>query len=364
MNPTDSPPGTEETPDVSPPPAETTPPPAETPRPSWRRRADLVLVVGLTALVLISYVWPQSFGDESMLAIRIGWVLSLVQMLQFHIGVFMLCGVAFAAWRRSWRGAIATLPLLAMCLGPAAWAQRPRDVPALAGERLKVMAANLLMVSPLAEPDRGILVEVAAADPDVLLLTEYSPRWHTACKKAGLLGRYPHKRMVVRDDSFGMAVYSKRPLLGEPTIMLPLDTGTLPEMRVEVEVDGRRVAVYAIHLLPPRKLLYTVAHRQQFADLLNVLEAEQLPVILAGDFNFTERSPHADRLEDLGFTDTLDSAGFGRETTWPVLPSMSFFPSLRLDHVYLRDLVATSSRTGEGEGSDHRPVFATVGFAR
>ena len=70
-----------------------------------------------------------------------------------------------------------------------------------------------------------------------------------------------------------------------------------------VRAGGRDVALYNLHLLPPRRLDYTAEGRLQFADLLDRLTAERLPVIVAGDFNLTETTPqHAD-LRRVGLAD-------------------------------------------------------------
>jgi len=134
-------------------------------------------------------------------------------------------------------------------------------------------------------------------------------------------------------------------------------------MRAVIELAGRRVAVYNIHLLPPWGLEYTTENRLQFADLLDKLAGERLPVILAGDFNFTETSPNAASLRGIGLRDAHDLGGWGRGTTWPVNSFFRWIPSLRLDHIYLSDeLTCSRCRTGVGTGSDHRPVVAEIGF--
>lgn len=82
-------------------------------------------------------------------------------------------------------------------------------------------------------------------------------------------------------------------------------------------------------------------------------------------FNFTDTSPNASTLGNLGMVDAHPLAGFGRGTTWPVHRSLAWMPRLRLNHIYPGSgLAATECRTGEGAGSDHRPVIARIGFAR
>ncbi len=100
------------------------------------------------------------------------------------------------------------------------------------------------------------------------------------------------------------------------------------------------------------------------ADLRDRLADEPLPVILSGDFNFTDRSPNADLLHHLGLVDSHALAGFGRGSTWPVHSFFRYVPGIRLDHIYLsRSLNCSQSRTGTGLGSDHRPIVARISAA-
>lgn len=94
-----------------------------------------------------------------------------------------------------------------------------------------------------------------------------------------------------------------------------------------------------------------------------MLAAEALPVIVGGDFNFTENSTNALVLRRQGLADAHSVGGWGRGATWPVNSFFRWIPSVRLDHIYLGGgLTCAECRTGTGEGSDHRPVIAGIGF--
>jgi endonuclease/exonuclease/phosphatase (EEP) superfamily protein YafD len=156
-----------------------------------------------------------------------------------------------------------------------------------------------------------------------------------------------------------MAVYSREPI--EPDGSGPLRLGLfgVPQIRAVTRLGGRRVAVYNVHLLPPRRMDYTREHRRQLADLLDRLAEERLPLVLAGDFNFTPRTPDAEGLGGLGLADAHARGGWGRGTTWPVNSVLRWLPGLRLDQIWTSpDMVCVGCRTGDGPGSDHRPVVA------
>jgi endonuclease/exonuclease/phosphatase (EEP) superfamily protein YafD len=144
---------------------------------------------------------------------------------------------------------------------------------------------------------------------------------------------------------------------------MSLPGGWEPQVRAVVSIDGREVAVCNVHLLPPRKFDYTVSWRRHFADILDLLEAETLPVILAGDFNFSENSVFASDLRRAGFASAFSTGGWGRGATWPALDYLRWFPRLRLDHVFLRGgLTCTKAQVGQPFGSDHMALVVEIGF--
>lgn len=335
--------------------------------PSWSDRKRMLRIEAWVFLavcygvVVFAILWPADFRNESPAYVAAAWTAFMVRTFLFHLGLVLAVIAALAAWARSWRLFATALPLVLVTTGPALWDYRPRAKPVIAGEPVTVMSVNLLMINENTAP---IIGEIAAIEPDVLLLQEYTRHWHAALQEA-LGPAYPYVRYVTQSDSFGAAIYSRRPFVGEPERYLPLSVGDLPQIRAVIEIGGRDVAIYNIHLLPPYGLDYTTEGRVQFADLLDLLAAEKLPVIIAGDFNFAETSPHAAALRRLGLADAFSVGGWGRGTTWPVHGYFRWIPSLRLDHVYLDSQFACADcATGVGKGSDHRPVIARVGFRR
>ena len=326
-------------------------------------RVEAWIVVFASYLLLaLAYLWPQHYRNESTAHVLVAWLAFLVRVLQFHLGLLLLVIALAAAFGRGKRLFLAALPLVLFTLTPAWWGYLPRRTPGPAtAPTLRVMTCNLLMVNKDAAP---ILAEIDAARPDVLLLQEYTDEWHAAALKAGLAQRFPYSSFVTRDDSFGVALYSRLPFVGDVDNRLPLGRALVEQTRAVVRFGGRDVAVYNVHLLPPRRLDYTIDSRLQFADLLDTLAAEKLPYVVGGDLNLTGDTPQHHDLRRLGAIDAHDAAGRGRGSTWPVNTFFRYLPGLRLDHVYVGNgLAAVRCETGVGRGSDHRPVIADVAFA-
>ncbi len=331
--------------------------------PNWERRKRMlvrqawVLVIGAWIGLTFCYLLPQDFRSRSAVYVMIAWAAFLMRTLVFHVGLLLLVVAIVAAVRKKWRMLVAAAPLLLLTLGPEVWEYRPRSRPEATGKPIKAMSINLLMINKDTAP---ALSEIESEKPDLLLLQEYTAHWHEALSTA-LKKDMPHSVFFPREDSFGAAVYSKWPLEGPLDRYMSLGRGSVPQIRVVASVEGRRIAVYNVHLLPPRLFNYTKEHRQQFADLADRLREEKLPAVLAGDFNFTPRTPNAGVLRSIGMTDAHRQGGWGRGTTWPCNGALRFLPGIRLDQIWLRNgLVCTDCRVGARIGSDHLPVVAEL----
>lgn len=334
---------------------------------SWNERKRRLYVLAWIATILaylglaFAYAWPQDYRDDTPILVMIGWAAFMVRTFIYHLGLLFLVIPIVSLWRRRWRLFVAAMPVLLIAVGPTWWQFRPRPKPTVPGGTMTVMTVNLLMANRRTGP---IIDEIKAAQPDVLFLQEYTDHWREAIDAA--VGQvYPHKVQVTREDSFGVAVYSRRPFKGRVEKHLDLGQCSVPQVRAVIDFDGRDVALYNLHLLPPKRLAITIETRAQFADLLELLSIETLPAIIAGDFNFTERSPQAAALSKTGVLDAQDAGGWGRGATWPVDGLLRRLPGVRIDHVYLTGgLTCVDCRAGVGQGSDHRPVVAEIGFGR
>ncbi len=330
--------------------------------PSWQRRKQLfvpqawaVLAVAYCAIV-VSQAIPVPLEEGSGLPRVVAWTAFVARTLTFHIGLFVLLVAALALVLKRWRILLATLPLLAFSLLPEMVTYVPRRPHPPGGERLSILSINLLHAN---SRTRAVCEVIRSAAPDIILLQEYTYEWNLALSDH-LAEDWPHRATAPRSDSFGMALYSRQPFIDEVEKSLSLGEAYTPQFRAMIRHDGREIALYNIHLLPP-KPTYFAEQVREFADLLDLLENEPLPVVLAGDFNFTSASTFADRLKAKSFRDVHDLAGYGRGRTWCQLQPLRYLPGWRLDHVYLsEELTAATSRTLNVPGSDHKAVSAEV----
>lgn len=333
--------------------------------PHWKERKRLLaprawfIVAASYLAIIFAYALPQDFRTTGTVYVALTWFVLMIRTFLFQLGLLLALIVVVAGLLRQWRLLLATLPVLTFSLGPDVWSYVPGRCPVVAGETIRVLTANLLYTNRDTAP---LVAEVAGADADVVVLQEYTPAWQAAMRPA-LGTKYHYAQELTRQDAFGWAIYAKRPFDGPVNCNLTLGRESTPQLRAVLRIDGRPVAFYCVHLLPPRTLVWTAGQREEFATLLDRLREERLPIVLCGDFNFTNRSPFAAALARLGLRDVHEVSGWGRGTTWSVFGFYRALPGVRLDHIYIsRELTSTACSTGVGQGSDHRPVTGTIGF--
>lgn len=337
--------------------------PADAQRHPTARARLTQLTLALYVLVLFAWLWPHDRDATSSVYLLVSWAAFMLRTFLLPIGVVVGL-LALVALRRRLRGPALALGLLLLpTIGSearhfSAGAAAPR----LPGDALTLMTVNLWEYN--ASP-RRLAESMLAADAEVLLIQEFTPAWQRVILET-LGDRYPHRAWTKRCDAFGMAVLSKRPFVEPVRSDFTPGSHDIPQMRAVVEVDARRVVIYNIHLAPPRRLSFFATQNRQFAALLDLFARENDPLIVGGDWNFSDIADHAFRMKSAGFTDAWAQAGAGRGATWP--GDCGWFrrlAGLRIDHIFLNGgLVCAEVRTTEACGSDHVPMIARIGFAK
>jgi endonuclease/exonuclease/phosphatase (EEP) superfamily protein YafD len=304
------------------------------------------------------------------------------------IVVLPLCGVALArlvAWdsRSLLVGANALTPLLFLPAWPVAvmagalrrWAllvvstalvlahvvfvlpelRAAEPVPAAArsAPTLRVFDANVNFANRDVE---GYAREIRRARPDLVVLQEAVPGFRTGLEATGVLADLPHRLSISRPDPFAAVVASRWPLSVDDILSV---AGRPIALRVTVDFPGTPIRLFGVHAVSP-----VAGNREEWIHDLQALTvavaAEDLPVLIAGDFNATWDHRWFRHLLDAGLTDGAAARGRAFHMTWPrnlrIIP-----PVTRIDHVLTTTgLVTTRITTGEGRGSDHRPLVADV----
>ncbi|MCA9972376.1 MAG: endonuclease/exonuclease/phosphatase family protein [Anaerolineales bacterium] len=221
---------------------------------------------------------------------------------------------------------------------------------AAAGPTVRIFNANLFAGN---REFAAMLAEIQAADPDVLVLQEYTPGWHRAFVDAGIAETYPYSLLDVHPSPFGAAIWSKLPLeAGEVWSAAGADM-----LRATLRVQGTPVRLYGVH--PPPPLRDIPRWDQQMGALAATIAAESGPTIVAGDFNVTPQNRWYREMVNGRYRDAHQACGRGWATTWP--NGTRLVPPVRLDHVLISSEISCLVITeGLGRGSDHRPIVVSV----
>lgn len=336
----------------------------------WRLCTRLI-IAGAACALLFAAVFPAAFEQDGPMFLACAYVAFMIRTFWFHIGIALIPVTVAATVLRMRRWAWCSWLLLASTLLPAAWSFRPRVTPRVDGPALTVMSMNLLLTNGNTS---AIVASIEQADPDVILVQEYTPAAAAAIGGA-LQASYPYSVNCGREDAFGQAIFSRLPFVGTPQTHPQRDghlgsgvpTGFVgsddPQIRVVVALGDREVVIQNVHVSPPVSLEYFSDQRRMLAWLERSAATASRPLIIGGDFNATQQSAELGRLRAAGLGSALDDSGWGRCSTWPQGSVLSIFPGIRIDQLMYRGLTCHSARVAAATGSDHLPIVARFTLA-
>ena len=227
---------------------------------------------------------------------------------------------------------------------------RPQPVPPPV-PGFRVVTANVNSKNPTI--DRAVANALAQGGDLVLLIEAGKGRWTAP----------PAYTTVIRPQYSAQVILSRFParLLDKPSGW-PKD---FRAHRLEVLAPTGRIVVYLAHLkrplLGPRRIVRVrsqlQAQRREREALLRSARAEAVPVIVAGDFNTSDRSRPYRRITGR-FRDAM-RAGWAAPT-YVKTPWRPFL--LRIDHIFVpRDWCSARPVRFVLPGSDHRGLAVDVG---
>lgn len=237
---------------------------------------------------------------------------------------------------------------------------------------VSVMTYNIHMANPPSAGSKrdlsAIALVIRAANPDIVALQEvdiYTERSGFSLHQAKELGKLTnmHAFFVKATDVFnggeaGNAILSKFPILDSVGYELPADPNIGGEMRnmavIRVALpDGRRIVFASTHLdhKSEDNRLY------QGERLRKILQKEEFPVLLAGDYNALPTSLTIELL-DKYFIRTC------KHNCSPTFPAYN--PKSSIDFIMYRNTdkvtVVSNNVIFESYASDHLPVVAGIKF--
>jgi endonuclease/exonuclease/phosphatase (EEP) superfamily protein YafD len=317
---------------------------------------------GVTALAyrvlvlpgVIAYLFTVSIV---VLAADRFWLVDLLTFAwPYIIAAGALLSVAALVTRRL-KAIVIALAGLVVALIPAA------DVPtarASATAGLKIITANLYNRNP---DDPAVFTEMLRREkPDLLVLQETTGPWEAAISASGLFTYQSGFDALARD---GIKVFSVLPIRAQTELQRAFteERAYKQPLRLELDVRGKPLFLYAFHPETPRRLWQwrdRNAYLSAAADAVKG-DLEKAPVIVAGDWNTPTWSPFfRGFLKQAGLTST--AGGWLQPVTRFSLKLDAFaYIGASIDHVAVSpDIALHARRIGPAFGSNHLPVIAEL----
>ena len=161
-----------------------------------------------------------------------------------------------------------------------------------------------------------------------------------------------------------IGVYSNVPIAVLEDPLQDVFPGGLPGFRLQVEAAEGPFILYALHI--PRPFPGEGAYQLPASDHVELveaiavaIEAEELPVLLAGDLNTVDRGQSYRRLTN-DLNDGMRQSGWAVPTAARSVVRAFFFA--RLDHLLVTDeLCVSGGASFDTRYADHRPLIGDVG---
>jgi len=293
----------------------------------------VVAALGLLAVLGGSFV--PMFGP---------WPGDMIAPFRVQLGLAALAGLGVALALRD-RRVIGLAGIVVVATG-LPMALRLIDRPILPdvaeGRAISLVFANVLVDNR--SFDR-VTALARAQNADIFAAAETTGDWVAAL--GGLKDLYPYSFAPDDLGLFGVALYAKRPFLAALQLV---GRRQMPLLRA----DFGDMIVYVAHPMPPASERLTADNRDYLSALADLVRAETLPVVLAGDLNSTLWSANIEPLLQLGMQ---WPAGSGMVYSWPVgRPWMA----IQIDQVLGLGMKAGQYRVLTDIGSDHYPVRADL----
>lgn len=215
---------------------------------------------------------------------------------------------------------------------------------------ISMMSINLLSANRNAT---AVINHIENKNPDILVLSEFNSYWDKQLVET--LESYSYRHKVLREDNFGIGVWSKLPASMQTVYFNELQ---LPSILLQTKGAKNSFSLIATHPFPPvgqRQFEVRNKHLTHLAAFISRENFDNVAVI--GDLNTSSFSKNFQLFkEKASLKDSRE--GFGILPSWP---ANAFLLQTTLDHALVSEDVSVLRReVGENIGSDHLPIYLEI----
>ena len=221
----------------------------------------------------------------------------------------------------------------------------------LSAQKIRLLYLNLKDGRQNQITVKNLIVEQTA---DIVALVQMDNFWKARLELEEI---YPHFYEVLREDEFGLGVYSK--LAFNQNVLENLGEGLPPVFVNELKVDENRSISFALlHALPPLSSNALEMNTLLLRRLSPLVRFHAQPVIVAGDFNAGPFSSFYKKFKE--WTDMENIFyGFGLFRTWD---ARYFFLRFSIDHIFYKNLSVIKAERLKNSGLAHYPLILDIGM--
>lgn len=194
---------------------------------------------------------------------------------------------------------------------------------------------------------------VTNADPDVVVLLEFTPALAASLTELGWDERFGYRLGEASSDAAGSMVYSRYP-------MVEIDRGDtiFTNLLVRVATPNGDYCVLAAHPVAPT-FAGVDTWVAEGAQVRRLAAQATGPTVAIGDFNAVPQHYTMDELRKLGYRSAAQLSSAPGGPTWPL--ETWFPPLLTIDHAMVASTDVYSFETFKIQGTDHAGLAIEVG---
>ena len=252
-------------------------------------------------------------------------------------------------------GLVASIGIQVYYIYPYSGLVEPR-IESISREEAPAESTFDLMVANVYIHNRDIndlMAIVEEVDPDLFLAMETNEWWENALQP--LDEKYPYGMEYPLDNTYGMILYSKYPLLKQEILFLQYDS--VPSFHAQVQLpSGKTFEFHGVHPVPPYpKAPGTVKDKEvALVKVGEMVASNPLPAVVAGDLNDVAWARRERLFEQDGLLNDV-RIGRGIYSTYSAKSAIIKWP---LDYVYAtREFAVIDFRRLPEFGSDHYPIY-------
>lgn len=318
----------------------------QSPSAKYPRIASFAIVCTLLCLIasVVSLAASRWWLADILANLRIQWIVAFTVLLIISL------------WLR--RRMLVVTAVTGLALNGYLLPANAFRAPGVVDSAFRVVSFNVLTSNTRHDE---IVGQILDADAEVVAVLELSHALQEyLMANSDFAEQYSHSLVQPQDGgNFGIGLFSTEPF--ETAKLTSFNDERILSIDAVISIDAHPVRIIATHTLPPigrRGFEHRNRHLQMLGDRVETSTTESVVVI--GDLNITPWSPICQQFcERSG----LLRVGGGMTPTWYRFPAFPF--GLCLDYVLATpDIECRRFDVADDVGSDHRLVFADLGFVQ